>query len=140
MAVRPPERPPELPVFLQQRSTDEYDPLPHSATVRRTIARVRAEGPDNASRLSLPLSYYWTTRQGRAAALHALDQEWGGGFYNVPEEAALDRDAAEAALGGQELVIDVQTHYISLPARLYPKVHLRPQDGREHCIGSLEGL
>ena len=113
MAVRPPERPPELPVFLQQRSTDEYDPLPHSATVRRTIARVRAEGPDNASRLSLPLSYYWTTRQGRAAALHALDQEWGGGFYNVPEEAALDRDAAEAALGGQELVIDVQTHYIS---------------------------
>ena len=31
----------------------------------------------------------------------------------MPPEAELDDDAADAALGGDELVIDVQTHYVA---------------------------
>jgi hypothetical protein len=59
----------------------------------------------------MPLADYWSSRQGTAAALRALDEAWGGGFYSVPPEAALDRDAADAALGGNQLVIDIQTHF-----------------------------
>ena len=108
-----PPRPPRLPLVLQRRSTDEYTPLLHSSLVRRIVARVRAQGPKDASCLSMSLGDYWSSRQGTAAALHDINEAWGGGFYNVPAEAALDRAAADEALGGDQLVIDVQTHYIA---------------------------
>ena len=113
MTLKIPQRPPEIPVFLQPRSSDEYTPPPPSPQIRRAIAQVRAEAPLAAPRLSMPLSDYWSSRQGTAAALRAIDEAWGGGFYKVPPEAVLDKDAANAALGGDQLIIDVQTHYIS---------------------------
>ncbi len=108
-----PQRPPRLPLVLQRRSTDEYRPLPYSTHGYRAVAQVRAQGPRHATRLSMSSGDYWSSRQGTAAALRALDEAWGGGFYNVPPEAALDRAAADEALGGNQLVIDVQTHYVS---------------------------
>ena len=111
--LKVPRRTPRLPLALQRRSTDEYVPLPQSAPVRRAVAQVRAEGPKHAARLSMSQADYWSGRQGTADALRALDEAWGGGFYNVPPEAALDRAAADAALGGDQLVIDIQTHYAS---------------------------
>ena len=113
MVLKIPTRRPRLPVMLQQRSTDEYTPRPYSALDHRIIAQVRAQGPDNAARLSMSLGDYWAGRQGTAAALRAVDNAWGGGFYKVPKESELDRAAADDALGGNQLVIDVQGHYIS---------------------------
>ena len=40
-------------------------------------------------------------------------REWGERYYEVPEAAALDEDAADAALGGDECVVDVQTHWVA---------------------------
>ena len=108
-----PPRPPKLPLVLQRLSTDEWTPVPYSPLDRRILAQVRAQGPKFATRLSQSLGDYWSSRQGAAAALHSLDEAWGGGFYNVPAEASLDREAADAALGGEQLVIDVQTHYVA---------------------------
>ena len=113
MVLKLAPRPPKLPVFLQQLSNDEYTPVPHTPILRRVVAHVRAEGPKSATRLSLPLADYWSSRRGTAAALRALDEAWGGGFYTVPPEAALDREAADEALGGDQLVIDIQTHYVA---------------------------
>ena len=113
MTLKLPPRTPRLPVFLQRRSTDEYTPVAGGSVVRRAAAQARTEGPKYSSRLGLPLGEYWSSRRGTAAALRAVDEAWGGGFYRVPEEAALDLEAADAALGGEQLVIDVQTHYIS---------------------------
>ena len=113
MVLKIPPRPPKLPLVVQRLSTDEYTPVPHSAIVDRAVAQVRAEGPKYATRLSQSLGDYWTSRQGTASALRVLDEAWGGGFYNVPPEAALDREAADAALGGDQLVIDIQTHYVA---------------------------
>lgn len=104
---------PRLPVFFQQRSTDEYAPPPHRAQVRTAMEHVTAAGPQKAARLGISVADYWSSRQGTAAALRALNDAWDGSFYTVPEEAALDREAANEALGGDQLVIDVQTHYIS---------------------------
>ena len=116
MRLQLPPRPPRLPVFLQRRSTEEYVPPPYSLRTRTAVERVVAGGPNNATRLGMSPGDYWTSRQGTAAALLELDKAWGGGFYDVPDEAALDRAAADEALGGSELVIDVQTHYISMRA------------------------
>ena len=107
-----PPRAPRLPLPLQRRSTDEYKPLPHHPVNLPVVARLRAEGPQHAARLSMSLGDYWTSRRGTAAALRALDEAWGGGFYDVPPEGALDREAADNGLGGSQLVIDVQTHYV----------------------------
>lgn len=108
-----PPRTPRLPLVLQRRSTEEYTPLPYDPPNLPIVARLRAEGPKQAVRLGMSLADYWSSRQGTAAALSALDEIWGEGFYNVPPEAALDRAAADAALGGNQLIIDVQTHYVS---------------------------
>lgn len=107
-----PPRSPRLPLVLQRRSTDEYTPLPYSELDRLIAERVRAQGPKDAARLAMSLGDYWSSRQGTAAALRSLDEAHGGGFYQVPPEAVLDRAAADAALGGKELVIDAQTHYV----------------------------
>ena len=112
MGQRLVQRRPELPVFLQRRGNDEFVPPAHSEADLRVMYRVRAEGLEAAHRLATPVGEYWASRMGTAAALRTLDQASGGGFYQVPDEAPMDRDAADAALGGRQMVIDVQTHYI----------------------------
>ncbi len=101
------------PLPLQRRSNGEYAPLPSSARDRQALARWEGQAADTARRHSLSLSRYAQSRMGTAAALRAIDQAWGGGFYNIPPEAERDPAAADAALGGGELVIDVQTHFIA---------------------------
>jgi len=113
LKVKLPPTPPRLPLILRRVSTDEYTPLPYSPIDHRVMAQVRAQGPTIAARLSMSLGDYWSSRQGTAAALREINEAWGGGFYSVPPEAALDRAAADGALGGDQLVIDVQTHYIA---------------------------
>ena len=132
--IRPPVRP-RLPLILQRRSNDEYTPLPYHPLNTPVVSRVRAEGPKQAARLGISLGNYWSSRQGTAAALRALDEAWGGGFYNVPPDTALDREAADATLGGKQLVIDVQTHYITdhVPAQFY-------EDHSRESIGLLEAV
>ena len=108
-----PRRPVAMPVVLQNRSTDEFSPPPDSARARRAIDRVIDDGPRSAKRSGHALGHYWASRHGTAAGLLALNQEFGDDYYRVPHEAALDPEAAAEALGGDELVIDVQTQYVA---------------------------
>ncbi len=102
-----------LPLPLQRRSNDEFPPLPYSARDLRAVAQVLDAAPGRARALGLAPTRYAASRMGTAAALRAIDAAWGGGFYAVPAEAETDQAAADAALGGPELVVDVQTHYIA---------------------------
>ncbi len=111
-----PRRPAAMPVVLQQRSTDEFVPPPDSARARRAMTRVIDDGPTSAKRSGHALGNYWAGRHGTAAGLLALNEEFGDDYYRVPREAALDPEAAAEALGGDELVIDVQTHYVAARA------------------------
>ncbi|MCE2391237.1 MAG: amidohydrolase family protein [Proteobacteria bacterium] len=106
-------RPPWIPTILQRRHSDEFAPPAYSARDRRVIGSVVRRGEIDAPRLALPLGDYWAGRHGTAAGLIALNDACGERFYEVPPEAALDRAAAEEALGGDELIVDVQTHYIA---------------------------
>ena len=111
--VTPPVRRPELPLFLQRRHTDEFLPPPYTRRERRAIAGVLARGPRDAGRLGVSLADYWSSRNGTAAGLLALNEMAGDSYYVLPPEAGLDAAAADEALGGDEVVIDVQTHFVS---------------------------
>ena len=104
---------PALPVVLQRRHTDEFVAAPYSAAERAALARFAQRGERDAKRLGMALGDYWSGRTGTAAGLLALNELAGDAYYRVPREAALERAAAEAAFGGDELVIDVQTHYVA---------------------------
>ena len=112
MVLKLPPRPPQLPTFLRCMTNEEFKPLPHTPQQSKVVAKLRAVRDDTPARLSLPSADYWSGRQGTAAALIELNEAYGR-FYNVPPEAATDKDAADAALGRDQLVIDVQTHFIA---------------------------
>ena len=63
--------------------------------------------------MGISLADYWSTRPGTAAGLLALNEVGGRRYYELPPAAAEDRAAADEALGGDQLVVDVQTHYVS---------------------------
>ena len=107
-----PSRPP-LPSFLERRSSDEYAPPPRTAREKRAVARFVAEGERAARRAGLAFGALATGRRGTAAGLRALNAEAGREFYRVPEAALFDEDAARSALGGDAVVIDVQTHFVA---------------------------
>lgn len=102
-----------LPPLLQRRPTDEFAPPPYTERDKRVIARVVEKGPANSRRLGAVLADYWSSRTGTAAGLLELNRAAGCDFYQLPPEAALDRDAAREALASDETVIDVQTHFVS---------------------------
>lgn len=102
-----------LPLPLQRRGTDEFTPPPRAARESRAVASLLEGAPRTARRLGLEWPRYCADRRGTAAALRALNAAWGEEFYAVPAEAERDSAAADAALGGQQLVFDVQTHYVA---------------------------
>ena len=106
------QRPTAIPTLLQRRSSDEYVAPQYTDLDRRVVSRIKNEGLDAARRAVRPLADYWASRLGTASALRALNDAWGHDFYKVPSEATVDQEAADAALGGDELVIDVQVHFM----------------------------
>jgi hypothetical protein len=106
-------RRPPLPSFFERRSSDEYAAPPRTARDERAVARFVAAGERAAARAGLAFGAWANGGRGTAAGLRALNAEAGREFYRVPEAAALDEDAARSALGGSEVVIDVQTHFVA---------------------------
>jgi predicted TIM-barrel fold metal-dependent hydrolase len=97
-------------------SSDEYAPLPLHARDRRARARVNELIGATAGRLGLRDPAYAVDRRGTAATLRAIDEANGCGFFEVPDRALHETEAADAAFGGDAPVIDVQTHLVD-PAR-----------------------
>ena len=100
----------DIPSFLQSLHTDEFPARPPSDDVvqvaRRAteIARPASRGDDEG---------FWVGRQGTAAGLIAMNEQFGNEYFAVPRACADDPEAADEVLGGDEVVIDVQTHYVA---------------------------
>ena len=102
-----------VPSFLTRCANDEFVPPPLN-DVERAAARLSAEATATTSeRLKMSASAYAESRLGIASGLLSLNRANGDDFFVVPDEASHDAAAADEALGGDELVIDVQTHYIA---------------------------
>jgi uncharacterized protein len=104
---------PPLPVLFQRRSTDEYVARQPTPRDLRIGARVGDEIAAGAAALGRAPLAYATSRMGTAAGLVALNAEFGDEYYDVPLDATRDADAADAALGSDGLLVDVQTHYVA---------------------------
>jgi predicted TIM-barrel fold metal-dependent hydrolase len=107
---------PAVPPLLRALSSDEYAPLPARPEDHVTAARADEMIGAAAGPLGLSNAAYSEDRRGTAATLQAIDAEHGGGFFEVPEAALLELEAADDAFGGEAPVIDVQTHLVD-PAR-----------------------
>jgi hypothetical protein len=86
--------------------------LPPGRAEQRAAARASTAAESHARRLGLSPAGYLEDRRGTAATLRAIDDSAGGGFYAVPPEAETDAAAADRALGGSDVVVDVQTHLV----------------------------
>lgn len=102
-----------LPRFLTRCGNDEFIPPPLNDIERAAARLAAAANQDAVERLNVHAATYAESRRGIAAGLLAVNKVNNEQFFEVPEEAAFDDDAAEHALGGDELIIDVQTHYIA---------------------------
>ena len=66
----------------------------YTARDRQALAHFAQFAPVEAGRLQLSLPRYAAARVGTAATLRAIDAAAGGGYYDVPEQATQDDDAA----------------------------------------------
>jgi hypothetical protein len=113
---------PGLPIKLNPCSNGEFLPPRPTPLVREAVRRARRDAEEQARRLGLSRRRFLLSSLGAATTLAALSacsqdeagnrNESPGGTYAVPPEATSEADAAYAALGGEELVFDVQTHFL----------------------------
>ncbi len=105
--------PATVPSILCPLSTEEYDAPPRTEHQQRAVATAAEATVDAAHRLATPLARYVESRRGTAAGLLAMNDAIGERYFDVPPEASLDDDAANAAFVADGPVIDVQTHWIA---------------------------
>jgi predicted TIM-barrel fold metal-dependent hydrolase len=119
-----PEAP--LPIRYGLISNGEYLPFPPSAVEREAARRTRELADRQARRLGIPRRRFLQSLCGAAGALFVLNAcsnessesegESNGGQFRVPEEAMDEEEAAADAIGGDEFIFDVQTHFLEFEA------------------------
>jgi uncharacterized protein len=111
----PPER---LPVDLAPVSNGEFFPPPASPRLTAAERLANQDASRHARKAGVTRRELLSGVCGTATVLMALNQTAcaTGGHYTVHHDAAVDPAPAAAALGGDELVFDVQTHHVE-PSR-----------------------
>jgi hypothetical protein len=107
-----------LPIKLDSTSNGEFAPVPLDRAALH--ARTSASQAVDAARHRLGLSRrdYLVSVLGAAATLAAFDQAFAaagrhGGRFVLPQEAPFELAAAQAAIGGDEFIFDVQLHHVN---------------------------
>jgi hypothetical protein len=113
----------ELPIKLGPCSNTEFRPLPLGHVEREAIRRTREEAERHARRLGMDRRRFLRSLGGAAlmlgvlAACHDDEKrsrgERSGGRFDVDEDAATEPEAARRAIAGDEVIVDVQTHYLN---------------------------
>ena len=116
------KRDPPLPFELGPVSNGECAPLPSTPMTREATRRTLAAAEEHARRLGMDRRHFLQGLGGAATMLLALgacsSEESAsrgtvpGGTFSVPTTAPLEPDVAAEVLGGDEVVVDVQTHLL----------------------------
>jgi hypothetical protein len=108
----------QLPIKLDTTSNGEFEPveLPCDALAARQLAQAQVEAA--AQRINLSRRRYVVSQLGAAATLAAFNQAFAaagkrGGRYDIASEAPFELAAAQAAVGGDEFIFDVQLHHVN---------------------------
>jgi uncharacterized protein len=116
MNLRPAFR--TLPIKLDTTSNGEFEPVPLDGVALRARATAAAAVDAAARRVGLSRRDYLVSTLGAAATLAAFDRAFAaagnnGGRYALPAEAPFELAAADAAIGGDEFIFDVQLHHVN---------------------------
>ena len=106
-----------LPIKIDSASNGEFRPVP--LTIGEVAANRQAHHDVDffSKKLGQSRRQFLKSACGAAATLLAFNHVWAalgarGGSFLIPEAAAVEGEAAEAALGGEEIIIDMQTHCV----------------------------
>lgn len=106
-----------LPIKIDTTCNGEFVPVPLNAANNYGNQLAREQATRNARRVNQARRRFMISACGAATTLLAVNQANAaagrvGGYFDVPAEAALDLAQAEAAVGGDEFIFDVQGHYV----------------------------
>ncbi len=106
-----------LPIKLDATSNGEFAPRPLGAAAMAAVRLAHRRADETARRLAQSRRAFLTSACGAAATLLAFNDAFaaagrGGGYFAIPADAALDPELAQAAVGGDEFIFDVQTHHV----------------------------
>ncbi|HEY4137299.1 MAG TPA: amidohydrolase family protein [Casimicrobiaceae bacterium] len=130
-----------LPVKLDTTTNGEFAPIPlapcHHSARRRAFEQATA----NAKRLALSRRAFLVSACGAATTLLGMNAAYAaagrrGGYFDVPEEAALDLQVARSTLDRNEFVFDVQGHFVN-PTGAWTKT--LPPDAQPLRFADLKG-
>ena len=115
-----------LPIKLDTTTNAEFAPVPLSPANRAANRMARAQATLHSRKLNLKRRKFLLSSCGAASTLLALNAANAaagrtGGFFDVPPEAPLEPELAQAAVGGKgEFIFDVQGHFVD-PAGAWVK-------------------
>jgi hypothetical protein len=107
-----------LPIKLDTTSNGEFAPVPLDAAALHARSLAREAVEDAARRTGLDRRRYLISALGAAATLGAFNRAFAaagklGGAYALAPEAPFELAAAQAAVGGDEFIFDVQLHHVN---------------------------
>jgi predicted TIM-barrel fold metal-dependent hydrolase len=132
-----------LPIKLDSATNGEFAPIALSPVHHRARQLAFELAARNARRLNVSRRGFLVSACGAAATLLAMNAAYAaggrrGGYFDLPEDAALDLELAQAKLERREFIFDVQGHFVNptgawtraLPASAQP---LRFATDRASC-------
>ncbi|HYN12299.1 MAG TPA: hypothetical protein VET51_06625, partial [Burkholderiales bacterium] len=107
-----------LPIKLDSTSNGEFAPVPLSPANLAANSLAHEFATRNSKKLSISKRRFLVSACGAASTLLAFNSANAaagktGGTFDIPRDAALEPQLAQAALGGKgELIFDVQGHFV----------------------------
>jgi len=103
-----------LPIKIDTTSNGEFAPVPLSKRNLLGNRLAHEFASANSKRLGLSRRSFLVSACGAASTLLAFNKAnaASGGYFDIPREAALDPQLAQATVGKREFIFDVQGHFV----------------------------
>ena len=116
-----------LPIKIDSTSNGEFVPREISETSAAGNTLAKRQVGINAKRVGLKRRQFLISAMGAATTLLAHNEAQAragqtGGFFDIPDVAALDPDAALETLGKKEFIFDVQGHFVNPTGKWLKKI------------------
>ena len=107
-----------LPIKLDTTTNGEFAPIPLAPVHHRARQLAFEAATANARRLNLTRRAFLVSACGAATTLLGMNAAYAaggrrGGYFDLPQEAALEQEVARSALDRQEFIFDVQGHFVN---------------------------
>lgn len=107
-----------MPIKLDTTTNGEFEPIPLLPVHHHARQLMCEDTTRNTRRLGMPRRDFLISACGAATALLSMNAAYAtqgrrGSYFELPNDAALDVEVAEAALDKSEFIFDVQGHFVN---------------------------